>query len=206
MARQLSFAHNDEIIYLISPGSFTSSALGHQLIVYLDGVERRGSVEDPGSGGGGRYFPVGKFPPNSPDSGLDTEPERFIDTTHHSTPFWRQYRILVMRYYALATRDPTMYLLQFILSLAFAFFIGAVFFQLPRRIDISMYNIPAGILWIILLMSFIQIFKVGNFLSTFLHIDDNLLFVLWKIDNYCASILICTTPLLSLRHMIDMSS
>ena len=130
-------------------------------------MERRGSVED--AYRGGRYFPVGKFAPNSPDSGLETESERFIDTTHHSTPFWRQYCILVKRYYSLATRDPTMYLLQFILSIVLAFFIGAVFFKLPRRIDISMNNIPAGILWIVFLMSFIQIFKVR---FSYFYIDD----------------------------------
>ena len=148
-----------KLFYWTAPGSFTSSALGHQLIIYLDGVERRGSTEDCR---GGQYFPIGKYAPDSPDSGLETEPERFIDTTHQSTPFWRQYYILVMRSYALSTRDPTMNLLQFLLSLVFAFFIGAVFFKLSRRIDLSMYNIPAGLLWIVLLMAFIQVFKVRS--------------------------------------------
>ena len=161
-------------------------------------MERRGSVED--AYRGGRYFPVGKFAPNSPDSGLETESERFIDTTHHSTPFWRQYCILVKRYYSLITRDPTMYLLQFILSIVLAFFIGAVFFKLPRRIDISMNNIPAGILWIVFLMSFIQIFKV------LFHISTSMTYTMRTYHYHLSSLTSTTPPPISLTCVTDTPS
>lgn len=76
------------------------------------------------------------------------------------TRFWRQYFTLLYRDYTLAYRDPSMYYLQFILVSMFGFLVGAAFFKLRRKIDSHINNIPAGLLWIVMMMSYIQVFKV----------------------------------------------
>lgn len=74
--------------------------------------------------------------------------------------FWNQVYILVKRDYTLAARDPTMYVLQVALVLAFGFMVGAVFFDLKYRIDESMMYIPGALLWVVMMMIYIQVFKV----------------------------------------------
>lgn len=74
--------------------------------------------------------------------------------------FWNQVFVLVKRDYVLAARDPTMYVLQVVLVLAFGCMVGAVFFDLKYRIDSSMTYIPGALLWVVMVMVYIQVFKV----------------------------------------------
>lgn len=80
--------------------------------------------------------------------------------TAEGSSFWNQVYILVKRDYILAARDPTMYVLQVILVLVFGVMVGAVFFDLKYRIDSSMNYIPGVLLWIVMVMTYIQVFKV----------------------------------------------
>jgi len=74
--------------------------------------------------------------------------------------FWRQYSTLIMRDFVIAARDPSLYYLQFVLVLVFGFLIGAGFFQLGFEINSRITNVPSGLLWIVMLMCYVLIFKV----------------------------------------------
>ena len=74
--------------------------------------------------------------------------------------FMRQYWTLINRDFALAYRDPSLYYLQFVLVSAFGFLVGAAFFKLEATIDSRISNISAGLLWIVMMMCYIQVFKV----------------------------------------------
>lgn len=60
----------------------------------------------------------------------------------------------------IAIRDPTLYYLQTALVLVFGCLVGCVFYQLDYKIDSTMYFIPGGLLWIVMMMAYIQVFKV----------------------------------------------
>lgn len=80
--------------------------------------------------------------------------------TISKTSFWVQYYVLVTRDLTLATRDPTALFLQFLLTMAFGFLIGSAFFDLKYRIDDTMGFIPGAILWIMMMMVYVNVFKV----------------------------------------------
>lgn len=143
-------------------GAFTSSAFFHKLNNFLDAVERRGSMDD--SRGSEFFMPAGgatKHAPDSPASGIDTQPERFMDDTFSGTTFWRQYSVLVERDISTARRDPSLYLAQVLLSITLSLCIGAVFYgRKELHINNMMSAVPSSLLWIVLLMAYIQISKV----------------------------------------------
>lgn len=76
------------------------------------------------------------------------------------TSIWTQYLILLHRDMLIAIRDPTLYYLQTALVLVFGCLVGCVFYQLDYKIDSTMYFIPGGLLWIVMMMAYIQVFKV----------------------------------------------
>jgi energy-coupling factor transporter ATP-binding protein EcfA2 len=78
----------------------------------------------------------------------------------NDTSFWRQYWTLVKRDLLIAKRDLTFVYLQVALVLAFGFLVGAGFFQLNYRIDGTMTFIPGGILWVMMMMVYTNVFKV----------------------------------------------
>ena len=86
--------------------------------------------------------------------------ERFLENKNGKTSFLRQYYTLVMRDITVALRDPALYCLQFILVLFFGFLVGAVFTNTKFVIDNNLSNESGGILWIIFMMAYMQIFKV----------------------------------------------
>jgi hypothetical protein len=142
-------------------GAFTSSAFFHKLNNFLDAVERRGSMDD--SRGSEFFMPEGgtKHAPDSPASGVDTQPERFMDDTFSGTTFWRQYSVLVKRDISTARRDPSLYLVQVLLSIILSLCIGAVFSgRKTLRINNLISAVPSSLLWIILLMAYLQVSKV----------------------------------------------
>ena len=81
-------------------------------------------------------------------------------TSQVGTSFWRQFYTLVYREYALAWRDPTLYYLQVVLILGFAFCVGAVFLALPQGIDGNFNIFYGAILWVSLLFGWVHAFKV----------------------------------------------
>lgn len=66
---------------------------------------------------------------------------------------------LMSREITIAYRDPTLYYLQIFLILGFSFFIGAVFFQLPRTVEHFGF-VAAALLWMSIIFCWIQVFKV----------------------------------------------
>lgn len=78
----------------------------------------------------------------------------------NNTSFFRQYWTLVKRDLLIAKRDLTFVYLQVALVLAFGFLVGAGFFQLNYRIDGTMTFIPGGILWVMMMMVYTNVFKV----------------------------------------------
>jgi hypothetical protein len=87
---------------------------------------------------------------------------RFVDTSHGPTTFLRQFTVLTMRDLAMAIRDPALYYMQFFLILTFGFLVGAAFYNTRYNVGDKVTNIPAGIVWIIFMMSYVQIFKVRS--------------------------------------------
>jgi len=91
--------------------------------------------------------------------------ERLSSNQHHhhkheSCNLWREYSTLVKRDFIVASRDPSLYYLQFVLVSFFGFLVGAGFFKLQYVINYRITNVPAALLWIVLMMSYIQVFKV----------------------------------------------
>ncbi|CAM9559455.1 unnamed protein product [Discosporangium mesarthrocarpum] len=76
------------------------------------------------------------------------------------TTFWRQFTTLTKRDALLATRDPTLYYLQFVLHVVYGFLIGATFHHVPTVLDDRASLPAASCLWILMLQSYIHVFKV----------------------------------------------
>jgi hypothetical protein len=130
----------------------------------------------------------GKIDQDEIDFGSDYE--KYVDNSRHKTSFWRQYSVLVHRDFMLALRDPALYYLQFLLCCLFGFLVGAAFlryiymyiylfiyiyiliyiyiyvytylyiYRLKFKIGAGMMNVSASLVWIVLVVSYIQIFKV----------------------------------------------
>jgi hypothetical protein len=92
------------------------------------------------------------------------EYERFVDHGLGKTSFLRQYYTLVMRDITVAIRDPALYYLQFILVLFFGFLVGAVFMNTKYVIDNNLSSKSGGLLWVVFMMAYMQIFKVTQYL------------------------------------------
>lgn len=69
-----------------------------------------------------------------------------------------------MRDITVAIRDPALYYLQFILVLFFGFLVGAVFMNTKYVIDNDLSSNSGGLLWVVFMMAYMQIFKVGQYL------------------------------------------
>ena len=73
--------------------------------------------------------------------------------------FFRQYATLVKRDFTIAYRDPSLYYLQFILVSFFGFLVGSCFYSVETTIAKSS-DVSGGLLWIVMMMCYIQVFKV----------------------------------------------
>ena len=87
---------------------------------------------------------------------------RYVDSSSGRTSFWRQYSTLVTREITMARRDPALYYMQFSLVMLFGFLVGAAFLDTKYFVDRSLGNVSAGLLWIVFMMAYIQIFKVTH--------------------------------------------
>ena len=99
-----------------------------------------------------------------PVKNIIQEYERFVDHGLGKSSFFRQYYTLVMRDITVAIRDPALYYLQFILVLFFGFLVGAVFMNTKYVIDNDLSSNSGGLLWVVFMMAYMQIFKVGQYL------------------------------------------
>jgi len=84
----------------------------------------------------------------------------------HRVSFLKQLYVLIYREYSLAYRDPTLYYFQVSLMTAFAFCTGAIFLKLPRNVDANFNIIPGSILWLTLMFSWVNVFKVYHISRT----------------------------------------
>lgn len=99
---------------------------------------------------------------------LENELDMDSDSGNLKKPsFLTQYLALLKRELLVASRDPTLYYLQFVLAVMYGVMIGAVFYQLDYKIDASMYFIPGGILWICLVTIYAHIFKVYHIVKSY---------------------------------------
>lgn len=78
----------------------------------------------------------------------------------HDVSAFKRFWVLVYREFALAYRDPTLYYFQVVMILTFSFLSGAVFFQIPKRVDGNFHYFISGIVWLVFMNSWIHIFKV----------------------------------------------
>jgi ABC-type multidrug transport system ATPase subunit len=157
-------------------GAFAASKYSSHLSNLLDEVKRTGvtralkaeaddhGTPDEESGGSGQDWRVVKVRPQQP---TDSPEDEYYDGDHATAGidnfyslFFRQCWTLLYRDFTLAYRDPSLYYLQFILVCMFGFMVGATFFNLHARINSKMTNISGGLLWIVLMMAYIQVFKV----------------------------------------------
>jgi ABC-type multidrug transport system ATPase subunit len=112
--------------------------------------------------------------------------------------FFRQVRILLQRDFTLAKRDPSLYYLQFVLVSTFGFLVGAAFFNVPIEIGSRMNNIPGGLLWLVMMMSYMQVFKVYHLNQANLRFEHEYanntyyIFAYWLAELIATSILLVT--------------
>ncbi len=112
--------------------------------------------------------------------------------------FWKQYWILLYRDFTLAYRDPSLYYLQFLLVTMFGFLVGACFFNLDASINADLSSINAGLLWITMMMCYIQVFKVYHLSKAdrrFKHEKSNntyRIFAFWLAELTATCILLVT--------------
>lgn len=157
-------------------GNFAASKYAAKLHTFLAEVQRSGmyralkkSTTTTGNDADsendeeqGKSWKVVKVRPHAEVSTLDgplEDPNSEAAKIH--SLYWRQYTTLLKRDFTLAYRDPSLYYLQFVLVLAFGFLVGASFFQLdPVKINSQMLYVPSGLLWIVMMMIYIQVFKV----------------------------------------------
>eukprot|EP01031_Cornospumella_fuschlensis_P027142 gene27142-32787_t len=78
-----------------------------------------------------------------------------------TVPLMRKLYVLMYREFALAFRDPTLYYFQLAMMVIFSCLSGAVFFQVPQKIETDTANVFSGaVTWLTFLNSWIHIFKV----------------------------------------------
>ena len=94
------------------------------------------------------------------ENGIIIDYARYVSADGEKTTFWRQYSTLVMRDLALALRDPSLYYMQFSLVLISGLLVGSAYYKAIFRDGNSLFNVSAGLLWVLFLMAYIPIFKV----------------------------------------------
>lgn len=205
-------------------GAFNSSHLSKDLTDLMDLVESRGQIEElmqsmqrsqavsekqsqirkglpVQSVGAAELLPsYGDIEKDSVDRQALTECElmAFLYPGDRHTSFCTQFALLVERDFILAYRDPTLYILQVVLVVFFGLMIGAVFFDLKYEINASMNFIPGALLWCIMVMMYIQVFKVYHLAKSnerFRHENTNNAYSVlaaWCAELFSVSVLLIT--------------
>ena len=73
---------------------------------------------------------------------------------------WWQIVLVTHRNFVIAIRDVTLYWLQLVLALGFAFLTGAVFWSLPRSIGPRLQDQSNAIVWLTFIGTYLQVFKI----------------------------------------------
>ncbi len=164
-------------------GSFACSKYSANLTNFLNDVKRLGVTKslraEEANGNkvdhsisGSAEWRVVKVRPGSPVEKGDVEKQASTEEMAEqdsvikdkgpptSSLWFRQYWTLLYRDFTLAYRDPSLYYLQFVLVSAFGFLVGATFFKQHADINSKMTNISGSLLWIVMMMAYIQVFKV----------------------------------------------
>jgi ABC-type multidrug transport system ATPase subunit len=197
-------------------GSFACSKYATKLTNFLNEVKRLGvtkslhaevlaSSSASTKGEGGTEWRVVKVRPGSPVTNPVPDVEEQIEESPikekgpPTSSLWlRQYWTLLYRDFTLAYRDPSLYYLQFMLVSAFGFLVGATFFKQHAVINAKMTNINGGLLWIVLMMAYIQVFKVYHLSRSnkrFMHEVTNKtynIFAYWLAELTASAVLLIT--------------
>lgn len=143
-------------------GSFACSSYSAVLDTFLDNVTRSGmkrALDSEASGHAAVAEDVEQRSSSSVKPVVSDDGQSVPTTRPPSMAFWRQYTTLVARDFTLAYRDPSLYYLQFVLVTFFGFLVGACFYSVDRTIA-KTSNVTGGLLWIVMMMCYIQVFKV----------------------------------------------
>jgi len=153
-------------------GCFSSSKYNAKLEKFIDAA-RNNQIKSLFAGGKSSHphLPAHKVDALENGSGNGTadqvvpflyEPDDEFSTSTASRDFsnWRRFTTLLSREIILAARDPSLYYFQFVLILVFGFLVGSVFLDLKYEINNRTQDVSAAVLWLVLMMIYIQIFKV----------------------------------------------
>ena len=182
-------------------GSFLCSRQYHELQQLLDHVKAHGLSEQLKLAWGG----ANESSAADRDALHRSRSQQVMDTQLskngvNNTSFFRQYWTLVKRDLLVAKRDLTFVYLQVALVLAFGFLVGAGFFQLNYRIDGTMTFIPGGILWVMMMMVYTNVFKVYHMNLGNIRLEHELANGSYTVPaHFCAQL--TTTSLLLLSYM-----
>ena len=94
------------------------------------------------------------------ENGIIIDYARYVNFDCEKTTFWRQYSTLVRRDLMIATRDPSLYYMQFSLVLVSGLLVGSAYYKAMDNPDKTLFNVSSGLLWVLFLMAYIPIFKV----------------------------------------------
>ena len=71
-----------------------------------------------------------------------------------------QFAVLAWRNLIVAKRDPTQYVLQFVLVMLFGIMVGLFFYKLPLTLNARVQDVPNGVTWLVFVGVYIHVFGV----------------------------------------------
>ena len=111
----------------------------------------------------------------------------------YSAPLWKQIVVIMQRSTMIGVRDVTLYWLQLILAAGFAFLVGLVFWQIPMQIGPRLQDLSNGIVWLTLVASYLQVFKIYYLFTTKQRIHDEHLNHYYSIPAWFIADLVVTS-------------
>ena len=97
---------------------------------------------------------------SSSSSAEENKEVAHVKSTQYKTSWLTQVSVLFERSTMVARRDLTLYVLQFILNSFYGFMVGAEFYMLPTRIGTRQNDYTNGIVWLVFVATYLQVFKV----------------------------------------------
>ena len=137
--------------------------MNQNLMTFLAAVEKEGNRRIKKDVASPSPIDEGQYGDNllvASENGIIIDYARYVSADGEKTTFWRKYSTLVMRDLALALRDPSLYYMQFTLVLISGLLVGSAYYKAIHREGRTLFNVSAGLLWVLFLMAYIPIFKV----------------------------------------------